>query len=214
MVITAGNIIVEVRKSKKNISKDQVIETAVELIKDKQDTRSVNLREIARVLGCAHTNLYNYFPSFNDLLWEVHIAIQARFIEEVSLRLTKIQDAELRLQCFFATFIDIYLSHIGWFRLEWFDYIGENRPERNKTATEKMVYQLVDILTDIWIDLYHDAPDRKKMNRILHNVHCYIIGEVSNFINGRRLIHDETELKNYVLSTSISIFKLCLREEI
>jgi len=82
---------------KKSITKEQIIETALDLLKDKSDIRSVNLREIARVLGCAHTNLYNYFPSFNDLLWEAHMEIENQFIKKIALELESVQDGYLKI---------------------------------------------------------------------------------------------------------------------
>lgn len=40
------------------------------LIAETGGSQNVNLREISRRVGCAHTNLYNYYPTFQDLLWE------------------------------------------------------------------------------------------------------------------------------------------------
>lgn len=199
---------------KKNITKEQIIATALDLTKTNQDIRSINLREIARTIGCAHTNLYNYYPSLNDLLWDVHVAIQEYFIVDLSSRLAKVQEAELKLHCFFETFIDVYLTHVGWFRLAWVDYIGADRPESNKIATDKIVDELVDILINICLDLFQSKLNKEKTKCIFHNVHCYIIGEISNFINGRRIHQDEEALRQYVSMTSTSIFKLCLEDEI
>jgi hypothetical protein len=48
--------------------------------------------------------------------------------------------------------------------------------------------------------------------RVLHNTHCYIIGEVSNFISGRATIKDQDELKDYMLEQAVGIFVKCLKE--
>ncbi|MBV7271490.1 TetR/AcrR family transcriptional regulator [Clostridium sp. PL3] len=199
---------------KKNISKEQIIETALDLIKTNQDIRSINLREIARALGCAHTNIYNYYPSLVDLLWDLHVAIQESFIVDLSSRLEKVQESELKLYCFFESVINVYLIHTGWFRLVWVDYIGTDRPESNKIATQKNVDELVEILIDICFHLYQTKPDKEKIMRIFHNVHCYIVGELSNFINGRQFYQDEISLRKYVPETATTIFKLCLKDEI
>ncbi|MGC6173653.1 TetR/AcrR family transcriptional regulator [Lacrimispora sp. 38-1] len=194
----------------KSISKDQIIETALDLMKDRSDIRSINLREIARALGCAHTNLYNYFPSFNDLLWEAHIVIQKKIISELYVRLANMQDQSNKLQCFFSTLADQYLEHRGWFRLAWLDYIDDVRPDNDIIATEEAVSSMVEVLKNIWEDSCHEVVDREKIYWVLHNVHCYIIGEVSNYFNGRRLISDEEELKNHIADTCLMIFTLCL----
>ena len=48
---------------------DRFIDETLELIAEKGGSQEVNLREIARRIGCAHTNAYNYFVSFDELLW-------------------------------------------------------------------------------------------------------------------------------------------------
>jgi AcrR family transcriptional regulator len=197
----------------KSITKDQIIETALDLMKDRSDIRSINLREIARTLGCAHTNLYNYFPSFNDLLWEAHIAIQKKIISELYVKLTEMPDNSQKLQCLFSTLAGEYLEHRGWFRLAWLDYIDDVRPDKDIIATEETVSSMVEVLKNIWQETGHEVLDREKIYWVLHNVHCYIIGEVSNYFNGRRLISSEEELRNHIADTSLMMFTLCLREE-
>lgn len=198
---------------KKSITKEQIIETALDLLKDQSDIRRVNLREIARVLGCAHTNLYNYFPSFNDLLWETHIEIENKFIARVSFTLENAQNGQHdkdQLYRFFFSLSEFYLDHKGWFRLAWLDYIDDVRPEKDQAATEKTVNIMVGMLEVIWLGIYPNAPDRNRLHRVLHAVHCYIVGEVSNFINGRGLIPDKELLKEHIAETAATFFTLSL----
>lgn len=197
----------------KSITKEQIIEATLDLLKDKSDIRNVNLREIARVLGCAHTNIYNYFPSFNDLLWEAHIEIENRFIEQISLTLERVQDNKLKLHQFYFCLSELYLDNKGWFRLGWLDYIDDVRPEKDKIATDKVVNTMVEMLEDIWLGIYPIAPTRERIHSVLHDVHCYIVGEVSNFINGRGLIEDSELLKSHIAETALNFFTLALRGE-
>lgn len=206
-------VIREVLTMKKSITKKQIIETALDLLKDQSDIRNVNLREIARVLGCAHTNLYNYFSSFNDLLWEAHMEIENKFIEQILLTLENVQDNKVKLHQFYFSLSELYLDHKGWFRLAWLDYIDDVRPEKDKIATEKVVNTMVEILEAIWLSIYPNAPDRERIHGVLHDVHCYIVGEVSNFINGRGLIQDKEVLKKHIAETAVAFFTLSLREE-
>ena len=48
---------------------DRFVDTTLELIAEQGGSQGVNLREVARRIGCAHTNVYNYFDSYDDLLW-------------------------------------------------------------------------------------------------------------------------------------------------
>ncbi len=195
---------------KKNITKEQIIETALELMKNKSDLRRLNLREIARTLGCAHTNLYNYFPSYNDLLWETHAALQEVFLEMIIRKLETANTAELRLSYFFEAIVDMYVSNEGWFRLSWHEYIGGERPPQDIEATQRASIEINKYVSEIWNELSGTYPDAEQTQRVLHNTNCYIIGEISNYIFGRGLIQNEVEFKTYIAREATHIFKLCL----
>lgn len=198
---------------KKNITKQQIVETALELMRDKKDLRGLNLREVARTLGCAHTNLYNYFPSYSDLLWETHATLQEMFMEMLIEKLETASNAELKLNYFFRTFVDMYLNNKGWFRLAWHEYIGDERPQRDIEVTERTNKELNRYISEIWKELSGEYPDAEQARRILHNAHCYIVGEISNYLLGRGLIENEAELKEYITSEAIRMFRLCLMGE-
>lgn len=195
---------------KKNITKEQIVETALELMRDKNDLRGLNLREIARTLGCAHTNLYNYFPSYNDLLWETHATLLEMFMEILTKKLEAANNAELKLNYFFEAFVDMYMDNKGWFRLSWHEYVGGERPQRDIEVTGKTNAELNCYISEIWKELTGDYPDAEQTKRIFHNTHCYIVGEISNHLLGRGLIENEIELKAYITREAIRIFRLCL----
>lgn len=195
---------------KKNITKEQIIETALELIKNKSDLRRLNLREIARTLGCAHTNLYNYFPSYNDLLWETHAALQGVFLEMIQRKMETANTAELRLSYFFEAIVDMYVSNEGWFRLSWHEYIGGERPSQDIEATQRANREINRFASEMWNELSGTYPDPDQTQRVLHNTHCYIVGEISNYIFGRALIQNEVEFKAYVTHEATHMFKLFL----
>jgi AcrR family transcriptional regulator len=211
VVITVGNILWS-DYMKKKISKEQIVNVTLELIRNKNDLRELNLREIARTIGCAHTNIYNYFPSYTDLLWETHATLGDIFVRTINRKLSETLDSRQKLKCFFETCIEFYLSNKGWFRLAWLEYIGGNRPESHVEITSKVVDELIHHLIAIWNDVYNVKHSEGNIFRVLHNTHCYIIGEVSNFISGRATIKDEDELKDYMLEQAVGIFVKCLKE--
>lgn len=195
---------------KKNITKQQIIDTALALMENRYDIRSINMREIARELGCAHTNLYNYFPAFHDLLWEAHMEIQNRFVARIGERLAQVEDSKKKLYQFFFSLSELYIDHKGWFRLAWVDYIDDRQPEEDKAATEKVVETMVEMLETIWLTIHPHAPSQERIHRVLHDVHCYVIGEVSNDMNGRGVIQNSDELKQHIAETAVSFFTLSL----
>ncbi|MDR0286492.1 MAG: TetR/AcrR family transcriptional regulator [Clostridiales bacterium] len=198
---------------KKNITREQIVETALELMKNKSDLRGINMREIARTLGCAHTNIYNYFPSYNDLLWEAHAALQELFMSIFTQKLSTANSCEMQLTYFFEAFIDIYLSNKGWFWLAWHEHIDDERPKRDVETTKKANEELNRYISSIWKELSGSYPDADHVRIVLHNTHCYIVGEISNYLLGRGLIDDEAELKAYIAHEAALMFKLCLLGE-
>lgn len=195
---------------KKNITKNQIVETALELMQNKNDLRGLNLREIARTLGCAHTNLYNYFPSYNDLLWETQATLLEMFMEILTEKIKNANSAELKLNFFFKAFVDMYMDNKGWFRLAWHEYVEGERPQRDIEATEKTNAELNRHIAEIWKELSGEYPDAEQTKRVLHNTHCYIVGEISNYLLRRGLIENEVELKTYITDEAIRMFRLYL----
>lgn len=198
---------------KKMITRERIVETALELMRNKKDLRGLNLREIARALGCAHTNLYNYFASYNDLLWETHAALLEIFIKIIKEKLQAANNAELRLHYFFQTFVDFYMDNKGWFRLAWHENISGERPQRNVDAVQTANKALNACILEVWKEIYGEYPNAEQTKRVLHNTHCYIVGEVSNHLLGRGLIENETELKAYIAYEAARMFRLCLLKE-
>lgn len=200
-------------EKKKKITREQIVNTALELMRDKNALRTVNMREIARVLGCAHTNIYNYFPSYPDLLWETHTAILEVFLKTLDEKLAAETTAEGKLNCFFDTFAQMYLENKGWFRLVWLEYIGDARPKHNIETTEKVHLALNRIIATIWYEQNGFAPSDALVDRVVHNTHCFIIGEVSNFTSGRGLFESEAALRTYIVREAINILTCCMRKE-
>lgn len=218
MILTVVITIVNIRrlcfvKKKKKITQEEIIKTALDLMRDKNEPRTVNMREVARTLGCAHTNIYNYFTSYSELLWETHTALLEVFITTLQENLSMARTPEIKMAYYFDTFVQIYFKNKGWFRLAWLEYIGEDRPQSNKD-TKKRVYQaLNNIISGIWEEIMGVTPDSKTVDQVVHTTHCYIIGEVSNYISGRALISNEADLKEYIVKEGINILKLYMEKE-
>jgi AcrR family transcriptional regulator len=197
---------------KKQITKDRIIATTLALIQDQNDLQGLNLREIARALGCAHTNLYNHFPSYTGLLWETLSAVQTKFMAVLKENISGAKTAEMKLRSFFSTFLQVYLDNKGWFRLAWLEYIGDNRPQSNIETTKRTREELDRYAAGIWEGISGTVPDMKKISRVMHTTHCYIIGEISNYISGRRLIDNEAQFKKNTAREAMRLFLLCMRE--
>ena len=184
--------------SRKPISREQIIDSALELLRNRRDVQSLNLREIARALGCAHTNLYNYFSSYPQLLWEAHAVCMERMSAQIGAVAAAALAPKYKLQAFFYAVVRVYLENTGWFRLAWLEYLGERM---NRAVAQ------------IWRELTGHPADAEKLEETVHFVHCYLIGEISNYISGRRVIEDEKEFCQSVVRQAVRSTALLLREE-
>lgn len=199
--------------SRKPISKEQIINRTLELLQNRRNVQSLNLREIARDLGCAHTNLYNYFSSYTELLWEAHAACMEKMLEQIRMSVNTELVAECKLQAFFGAVVRVYLKNTGWFRLVWVEYLGEHRPEDNAFAVAAAREQMNSIVAQIWQELGGTLPLNEKLEETVHFVHSYIIGEISNYISGRQLIEQEEAFCRSVVRQAVRSTMLLLKEE-
>lgn len=170
------------------------------------------MREIARSLGCAHTNIYNYFPSCADLLWEAHTALQNICIEILRTRLSASSFTDGKISVIFKTFINFYINNIGWYRLIWIENFGTSRPESNIFAVASARRELDRLVTEAWEEINGQEADKVEIGKAVHIAHSYIIGEVSNFISGRGLTVDINIFEFETTARATEIFMLLMRK--
>ena len=198
---------------RKPITKEQIINRTLELLQNRRDVQNLNMREIARDLGCAHTNLYNYFSSYTELLWEAHATCMEKMLEQIFMSVNTELAPECKLQAFFGAVVRVYLVNTGWFRLVWLEYLGEQQPESNMLAVAAARGQMNGMVAQIWQGLSGRSPVATKLEETVHFVHCYIVGEISNYISGRRLIKEEEEFCHSVVRQAVQSTMLLLKEE-
>ena len=109
--------------------------------------------------------------------------------------------------------VRVYLENTGWFRLAWLEYLGEQRPEGNALAVAAARERMNRAVAQIWRELTGRPADAEKLEETVHFVHCYLIGEISNYISGRRVIEDEEEFCQSVVRQAVRSTALLLREE-
>ena len=185
------------------ITREQILDTALAMVNERGTSANINLREIARRLDCAHTNLYNYYPSLDGLLWDAHGSALERMVHAVTSAPVK-GGREKSLSSFYAAFLGFYLSNRGLFSLLWQDTLSGERPETHRADAEEKVRLLVDHLSEI----YEGAVELNRLHDALHRVHCYLHGEVSIFIHGRGLIRDEPKFRAYVVEQCVMMTRL------
>ncbi|MGM1049076.1 MAG: TetR/AcrR family transcriptional regulator [Bacillota bacterium] len=193
---------------KKSISKNMIIETAVQLIDEKEGIKDVTLREIAKQLGCAHTNLYNYFNSLDEIYWEALGKVLLMLLDYTHTSKITEMDAEEKLFHGISKIIDFSIDHPGWYKLVWFETMhGEPSPEVLEVLrrpAESFSYAVM-VSSNKGITL-------EKANLISDILLRYLHGELCMWINQRSFNISRKEMKGQAISNLKLLYQLLLLE--
>ena len=186
---------------------ERLVDETLTLIADRGGSRDVNLREVSRRVGCAHTNAYNYFASFGALLWEAF----RRVLGEYGTFLTRDLDDSLapedylrRIVTNLATFP---LEHPGWYRFIGSDPLDMERIPADVLGT---VTHMKQWLFDVFGACTPEVPDdvaRDAANVVL----AYIDGETFNLINGRAVPGED--IGGRVVGNAMRLIKVLVNED-
>jgi len=154
----------------------------IALIADSGGSQDVNLRQISRRIGCAHTNAYNYFASYEDLRWAAFrraLRIYGEYlVHNLDNSLTP-SDYIGRLITNLATYPE---ENQGLYRFIASDPIDIGAiPEDILISVAAMKAWLFDVMGVTHAPYSEPAETERVANIVL----AYIDGETLNLINGR-----------------------------
>lgn len=211
MVITVGNIDGDdkMKNSKSNVSKEIIIETTLKLIDENGGIKNVTLRDIAKNIGCAHTNLYNYYSSLDEIFWEALGEALIKELEYKPSQLSKEQNRHNNIYTIFENIVDFSMEHPGWYRLIWLETIGGSPSE----AVVEIMHKPNGIFISEIIKASNNELDFKKAKAIGNVLHGYLHGELCKWINNRSFLTDAEEVKKGILSNAKLLYKLLIEKE-
>lgn len=127
---------------KGGISRDRAVEAFLELL---EEEGSANFRGVAARLGCAHTNLYNFFEDWDGLRWAALGEVTCRMVAAMQEG-TAAAGEPLAPEIAIGRYIGFALSHPAWYRLVWFEALASPMPpdvaEETKEAMERIAGSL------------------------------------------------------------------------
>lgn len=178
--------------------KELFVSALLEMLDSGTGLRELNLRKVARRIGCAHTNAYNYVASWEELIWW---ALKEALERMIAPTLEGEKDP-------FEASVDFALNHPGWYRLIWLEPLSEPPPqevldylpEPANLFTRELQRMLVAYRgkePEIWAD-----PLEQKA-RILH---AYLHGELSSICSGRSM-EDSAKSRQMILADVRFLFQ-------
>lgn len=178
---------------------DRILETAVRMINDEGGIHKVNMRSIAKAAGCAHTNVYNYFESFEKLLWTAFERIVGKWVDYTKERLGETGNSKKLFAKFITTQIDFALANSGWYRFIWLEPLTGNPPESVKDSFHSMQSNFASLINSASGGVCSKIQ-AEKYEEIIHG---YLHGELCKFINGRYFITEIEYHKNRILTNCL-----------
>jgi len=181
------------QKKLDSAGKDAFIDAVLSMLDEGINLRELNLRKVAKRVGCAHTNAYNYFINYEELLWWC--------LREALERMTAMVDPEH--DDLTAVYVDFALKHPAWYRLIWLDPLSGQPP--------KGVAEYLDVPAQIytrWITVRAGSKvSEDALEKKASIFHGYLHGELSAITAGR-LTGPKKKLKERVLSGAELLFGL------
>lgn len=194
------------KNNKKHVSKEIILEATLSLIDKNEGIKNVTLRDIAKKIGCAHTNLYNYFSSLDEIFWESLGQVLLMMMDYSSKGLSNEKDDEGRFFLILSNLIDFSMEHPGWYKFIWFESIGGN-PSPEVT---KILHKPGEGFSE-FIKAGNNNISNEKANLIGDMLHSYLHGELCKWINNRTFTNRREETKIMILSNLKHLYKLLIQ---
>lgn len=186
----------------KDLDGQKIVEIAITLMVE-QGPNAVSFRSVARSLGCAHTNIYNFFKDSDTLFRACGLAILRILDTQLKECQNTATTRDERLRSLYSTFITFYLDHPGWFQLIW------TFPAQLKNTDQSQRELLATIRSSValFAENFTKCRSLAQAHHLLHIVHAYLLGEVSIYFARRSLFSNQIALRNYVLDRCIQMTK-------
>jgi AcrR family transcriptional regulator len=185
MVMTNGNTEEDMAKRNSNgPPRERFIEETLTLIAEKGGSKDVNLREISRRVGCAHTNAYNYFNNMDDLLWAAFKGALLFYAEAITEGLDDRLSGYKYFDRLMKNMVDFAVDNPGLYR-----FIGSDpvNPENIPEEIIEIIIGLKLYYLKVFRTLTNGTVTRAKADQAGDTILAYMDGEIFNLINGRYL---------------------------
>jgi AcrR family transcriptional regulator len=180
---------------------ERFVDETLALIVEKGGSSDVNLRAVSRRVGCAHTNVYNYFDSFDDLLWAAFRATLDHYGEFLARDLDSSLPPGEHRQRLITNLVTYPQDNPGLYRFIGSDPVGPEFPSDILRTVVSMKRWLVDAFAA-------SAPntDPAVAEEACNIVYAYIDGETFNLINQRTVPGED--VAGRIVTNAMRLFSL------
>lgn len=184
--------------------RNKLIEITCAMIDNSGGSGGINMRSLAREAGCAHTNIYNYFSSFHELLYVAMLRTMEKLVlftqEQVGGRPNSAED----FPKFIQAQIDFARKHSGLYRFMWLETLTGDVPENIKEFARVLKNRFAEL---VYISaggkLTHDEALEASM--ILHG---YLHGDICKMISGRDMDMKTDAFRDIIMKNVERLLKM------
>lgn len=190
-----------VKRTRSGATAERYVEETLALIAEKGGSQDVNLREISRRIGCAHTNVYNYFASFDELLWTAFRRVLRSYGDAMARGL----DGSLPPIDYFRQLV----TNLARFPQEnpgLYRFIGSDPFEQIPEDILEEVTQLKAWMLETFKAVSEGRLSEKEAEEFCNITYGYIDGETFNLINGR--VVPGEDIPSRVVENAVRLFKV------
>ncbi|MCK5130483.1 MAG: TetR/AcrR family transcriptional regulator [Clostridiales bacterium] len=168
-------------KDSRDSYKRKLIEITCAMIDENNGYTNTNMRTVAKIAGCAHTNIYNYYSNYVELLY----AAMKRSFEKVVLFTQERVGARAASVDHFPDFIDAQIEfsiqHQGLYRFIWLEDLPGAIPDEVKEFAMELKNRFA-------LLVYKCAEGKltsEEAAEISYILHSYLHGEICKMISAR-----------------------------
>jgi len=165
-----------------NETKNRILQVSLEMIVENKTSTTLNLREIARKAGCAHTNLYNYFHDLDDLRWQCLVPAYKRLTGQSDFgQLNPLIRGLAQFRHFMEAYIEAIIENPGLYRFLMFEDIPGEIPQEVQSGLAEINNNFSEVIRiggEGKISEY-------QLERLQDLIMAYFHGEMANLI-GRK----------------------------
>jgi AcrR family transcriptional regulator len=188
-------------------TKDELIQTTLKLIDSNGGASDVNLREIARSTGCSAPNIYNYFSSLDDLMNTVLVEICEDYKRNLYKKAAQAHGVEELLFLAFNYYIQYVMDYPG--RMNFYHF--EKLNIKVFTETDKSAISVGQTMAGILKRGTDNGLAMDKVEDVGHHIHCYLLGELSEYITGRSRITDKEQYVKDLVAYCRRIYRVLMQ---
>jgi AcrR family transcriptional regulator len=188
----------KLRRIEGNATAERLLDVTLELIDKRGSSRGVNLREIAKRAGCAHTNAYNYFYNLEELFWYALARLLKRMEKYMVEKVGLVYDSNQYFEKFILGQIDFAFEHPGWYRFIWLEHISGSPPRVVMQYWEKLQADFILVI----FALSKKRLSQAQSESVAEIIRGYIHGEICSLLSGKNYRSDREHIQSRIIKNA------------